>query len=76
MAPEPISAVYFINPHESVCLYVYPPIIARQWLDKNATNAHATIEELLDESFSVQSMSNQRKAGDYFFQELCVITLF
>jgi hypothetical protein len=27
MAPEPISTAYFINPsHQSVCLYVYPPL--------------------------------------------------
>jgi hypothetical protein len=29
-----------------------------------ATNTHATIEELLDASFSMQSMSYQRKVGD------------
>jgi hypothetical protein len=30
MAPEPILTAYFINPaHQSVCLYVYPPIVAR-----------------------------------------------
>jgi hypothetical protein len=34
MAPEPISMAYFLNPsHQCVCLYVYPPIIARQRLD-------------------------------------------
>jgi hypothetical protein len=32
MAPEPISTAYFIN--MSVCLYVYPPIVARQRLGK------------------------------------------
>jgi hypothetical protein len=53
------------NPsHESVCLYVYPPIVVRQRLGKNppifarlggnvtaVRNTHATIEELLDASF-------------------------
>jgi hypothetical protein len=35
-APEPISTAYFINSsHQSECLYVYPPIVARQWLSKN-----------------------------------------
>jgi hypothetical protein len=30
MAPEHISAAYFINPsHQSVCLHVYPAIVAR-----------------------------------------------
>jgi hypothetical protein len=36
MAREPISTVYFINSaHKSVCLYVYPPTVARQRLGKN-----------------------------------------
>jgi hypothetical protein len=35
IAPEPISTAYFINlSHQSVCLYVYPFIIARQRLGK------------------------------------------
>jgi hypothetical protein len=35
MAPEPISTAYFINPsYQSVCLYVYPPIVARQKFGK------------------------------------------
>jgi hypothetical protein len=35
MASEPISMTYFINPsHQSMCLYVYSPIVARQWLGK------------------------------------------
>jgi hypothetical protein len=35
MVSEPISMVYFINPsHQSVCLHVYPPIVARQRLVK------------------------------------------
>jgi hypothetical protein len=55
MALEPISTAYFINPsHRFVCLYVYPPIVARQRLGKNVTaakNTQATIEELLDASF-------------------------
>jgi hypothetical protein len=65
MAPEPIPTAYFINPsHQSVCLYVYPPIVAKQRLGKNvtaATNTHATIEELLGASFSVGSMSYEGK---------------
>jgi hypothetical protein len=62
MAPEAVSTAYFINPsHQSVYLYLYPPLVARQTLGKNiiaATNTQATIEELLDASFSV---SYQRK---------------
>jgi hypothetical protein len=35
-APEPISAMYFVNPyHRSVCLYVYLPIVARYRLSKH-----------------------------------------
>jgi hypothetical protein len=53
IAPEPISAAYFINPsYQSAFLYEYIlPIVARQRLSKNviaAMNAHATVEELLD----------------------------
>jgi hypothetical protein len=66
MAPEPISTAYFINPsHQSVCLYVYSPVVARQRLDKNvtaATNPHAI--ELFGASFSVGSVSYHRKVGD------------
>jgi hypothetical protein len=55
----------------SVCMSVcFPPFIAKKRLDKNiiaATNTHATIEELLDGVFSMQSVSYQRKAGEYFF---------
>jgi hypothetical protein len=57
MAPEPISMEYFINPsHQSVCLHLYSSIVARQRLGKNATaatNIQATVEEFLDESFSM-----------------------
>jgi hypothetical protein len=49
--PEPISAARIICLfHHSMCLYVYPILVGRQRLGKNvtaATNAHATIEELL-----------------------------
>jgi hypothetical protein len=77
MAPEPISMAYFINPsHQSVCLYVYPPIIARERLGKNVTaamNTHATIEELLEVSFSTRFVSHQSKVGDKFLTELLVL---
>jgi hypothetical protein len=46
----------------SVC--VYPPIVARQRLGRNVTavtNTHATIEELLDASFSMWPVSCQGK---------------
>jgi hypothetical protein len=56
MAPELISAGYVINPsNQSVCLYVYPPIVARQELGKNVTAATNTfaIEYVVDVSFYV-----------------------
>jgi hypothetical protein len=52
---------------------VYPHIVARQQLSKHistAMNTYSTTEELLDMSFSMRSMSYQRKAGNYFFPEL------
>jgi hypothetical protein len=81
MTPESISMAYFINlSDQSLCLYVYEytPIVARQRLGKNvtaATNTQASIEELLDASFSIRAVSYQRKVGDYFFPELLVIHL-
>jgi hypothetical protein len=42
MTYEPISTAYFINPSHYVvcgCVYVYPPICARQRLSKNVTAA-------------------------------------
>jgi hypothetical protein len=76
-APEPISTPYLKNPsHQSVCLYVYPSIVARQRLCKNppvvvrqrlgrnfttVTNTHAAIEELLEAPFSTWPVSYQGK---------------
>jgi hypothetical protein len=43
MAPNLISTAYFINPsHQSVCLYVYPPIVSRQRLGKHVPAATNT----------------------------------
>jgi hypothetical protein len=65
MAPEPISATYVISLSSSFFVSVCEhPLVARQWLGKNvaaARNSHATIDELLDASFSVQPMSYQRE---------------
>jgi hypothetical protein len=50
MTFEPISTVYVINPSISLCIYVYPPIIARQRFAKSvtaATNTRAMLEELV-----------------------------
>jgi hypothetical protein len=55
VASEPMKAAYLINPsRQSVCLYVYPSIVARQRLGTNVT---AAIEELLDASFYMRFMS-------------------
>jgi hypothetical protein len=77
MAPEPISTAYFINPsYRPQCLHVYPPVVSRQRLGKNvsvATNTHATVEQLLEASFSMRCVSYQRKVCGKFFAELLVI---
>jgi hypothetical protein len=47
-------------------MYMYPHIVAKQRLGKNvtaATNTRVTIEELLDASFYVPSVSYERKVG-------------
>jgi hypothetical protein len=47
MEPEPISTAYLISPsHQSVCLYVYPSIVARQRLGKHVPQQriHETME--------------------------------
>jgi hypothetical protein len=65
MVPEPVSTAYVINAsNQYVCLYVY---VAWQWLGKNVTaamNTQTRIKDLLDASFSMRSMSYQRKVGD------------
>jgi uncharacterized protein (DUF486 family) len=67
-APDPISTSYLINTsYQAACLYVYPLIVARQRLGKKNydANEYTTItEELLDASFSMRSVSYQRKVGD------------
>lgn len=61
MAPDPISPAYFINPfHQCACLYACASFVASQRLGTNisdATNTHATIEELLNTSLFMWSMS-------------------
>jgi hypothetical protein len=43
MAPELISTAYLLNPsRQSVCLYVYPLIVARQRLGRNVIAATNT----------------------------------
>jgi hypothetical protein len=67
-APESISMAHFINPsHQSVCLYVYSLIVARQQLGEKVTAAkttYARIEQLFEASFSVRSVMYQREVGD------------
>jgi hypothetical protein len=47
MTPESISTAYFINPsHQSVRLYVYPPVVARKWLGKNVIAANEHMQQL------------------------------
>jgi hypothetical protein len=54
---------------------MYSLFVARQRLSKNVTsamNTRATIEELLDVSFSMWSVTYKRKVGDLFFPELLI----
>jgi hypothetical protein len=58
------------------CLYVYPPMVARQRAGKNltaATNTSATIE-LLTASSSMRLLSYQKEVSDWFFPELPVLS--
>jgi hypothetical protein len=65
MAPEPIPTAYFINrSHQSVCRCI--SLLGNDSVKKNATaatNTHATIEELLDASFSMRSVSYQKEVS-------------
>jgi hypothetical protein len=69
--PEPVSVTYFVNPSlQSLCLCVYPHIVAMQRLGKGVmagTNIDAIIEELLEALFSMRLVSYQRKVGNLFF---------
>jgi hypothetical protein len=75
MTLEPISEAFFTNrSHQSLCLYVYPPIAATKRFCKivtAATNAQSKIE-LLEGSFCKRSVSHQRTVGYQFFPELIV----
>jgi hypothetical protein len=62
MASEPISTAYFINPsHQSVCLYVYPPIVARQRLGRHVPVA-------------VNTLNNRRIVGGVVFYAARVVS--
>jgi hypothetical protein len=67
MANEPISVAYLIYPsHPPVCLYVYPlSLIGNGSADTlSGQRIHAAVEEFLKDSFSIRSVSYQRKVGD------------
>jgi hypothetical protein len=65
MAADLTSAAYFINlSHHSVCLYVYTrvPLLGNGSVDTFLwQQTHATIQELLEASFSVESGSYERR---------------
>jgi hypothetical protein len=59
----------------SMSVYPSPPMVARKRPGKNvtaATKTQATVEELLDLSFSMRSVPYQRNVGGHFFLELLV----
>jgi hypothetical protein len=77
MASEPISTTYFINPsHQSVCLWVYPLIVARERLGiyvSEATNTQATIEDLLELFVFYEVRVLSKKLGENFFPDFLII---
>jgi hypothetical protein len=73
IAPKPISAEYFIHSsHQSVCLYVSPPIVARQRI---CTKLYRRNENTLDNRvmvgwvvfYAVRAVL--KKAGDCLLPE-------
>jgi hypothetical protein len=63
MTPEPISTTRLINHScQSLCLFEYTPVVARQRLGKNFTPA--MINELTEAYFSMRSESYQIEVGD------------
>jgi hypothetical protein len=67
LAPEPISAAYFINPCHQFMSVCVSPTVARQRIVKNVTvvtSKHAAIEEVSDAPCPMKSMSYKRKIGD------------
>jgi hypothetical protein len=60
-----------LSDHVALCVCVYPPIVAMQRLGRNVTavtNTHATIEGLLDASFSMWPVSYQAEKAITFSQ--------
>jgi hypothetical protein len=58
MAPEPISTTYFVNPsHQSVGLYAYSSVVARQRVGKHipATTNTCNNVTIFDPSSSIRS---------------------
>jgi hypothetical protein len=56
-----------------------PPIVARQRLGRNVTavtNSHATIEELLDASYSMWPVSYQGKYAISSSQDFLLLVIF
>jgi hypothetical protein len=48
-----------LRDHLAVCVFVYPPNVARQWFGNDtATNTYAITQQLLDAVFSRRSVSD------------------
>jgi hypothetical protein len=74
MTTEPISTAYFINLfHQSVCLYVYSLIVARQRLGKNTSAGTYTRSNRRIVGCIVFRTIRRvsREAGHQFFVDLC-----
>jgi hypothetical protein len=71
MAHEAISTAYFINPSHpsvSVCVSFLTSLRKRSVKTLPQQRTHATIEELLDASFSMRSLTYERKWAINFSQ--------
>jgi hypothetical protein len=76
MAPESISTAYFINPsHQSLCLYVYLFVVARQLFGKHVTAEMNTRNNIIivgrDVFCGVRVVS--KKVADWLFPGLVVV---
>jgi hypothetical protein len=79
MAPEPLSTAYFINPsHQSVSICVsFPSILGNGSVYTfPLQRIHVTIKDLLDASFSMPSVSYQRRLRGSVYPHIVARQLF
>jgi hypothetical protein len=73
MAPEPISAAYFINPsHQSVCLHVYPLSLLGKGLVKIPLLLGSGSVKCYDDN--EYTCNNRRIVGCVVFCAVCIVS--